>query len=279
MSYEDPYIVIGAVLLLLLFLLYIRHILSTVRRRPEVLIGNAQMIGERNEQEDSFATVVNKNGVLAVLADGMGGYSNGKFASHFVVNTFVREFGKTENINPIDCFLRDTAFLSNNKLLARVKGTKTGTTVVVVVISEGYLHWASIGDSAIALFRNGQLINLNKKHTFQSILDEQYLSGAISKAELMNHPRKKRLTNYIGHEGFRDVELNNRYFKLVQGDKVILFSDGVYNSITEMEIEEILIKKIPPYEAADAIMNAIRSKRLSHQDNASIIILEKNNSE
>lgn len=276
---QDPLEVITTYLLILLFLIIIRRILLKLRRTPEVLIGNAQILGDRPEQEDSFSTSVTDDGVLAVLADGMGGYSHGKMASSLVVKTFVREFTRSSNIFPIDVFLRDTAYRSNEKLLSKRKGERTGTTLVAVIISEGYLYWVSVGDSAIALYRNGQFINLNKKHIFQSVLEERYLSGKISMEEVLKHPKRKRLTNFVGYEALSEVETNRRFIKLVKGDRVILCSDGVYNSITEMEIEESLKKSMHPIKVAEEIVEKIRQKRFPQQDNATIIILERNNSD
>jgi serine/threonine protein phosphatase PrpC len=276
---QDPLEVIITYLLILLFLVVVRRILLRLKQTPEVLIGNAQILGDRNEQEDSFSTSITDEGVLAVLADGMGGYSNGKMASSLVVKTFIREFTRSNGILPIDVFLRNTSYLSNEKLLSKRKGEKTGTTLVAVVISEGFLYWVSVGDSAIALYRNGQFFNLNKKHIFQSVLEERYLSGKISMEEVLQHPKRKRLTNFVGHDELSEVETNQRFIKLFKGDRVILCSDGVYNSITEIEIEESLKKSIHPNKVAEEIVERIQRKRMPEQDNATVVILERNNSD
>ena len=276
---DSPFLISAGFLIGIFFLLLIRYLLINTRKKPEIIIGNAQSIGARNEQEDSFASVISEHGVMAALADGMGGYSNGKMASSLVVNLFVKEFNKKRQIEPADKFFRDTLLLSNKKLLEKAKEKKTGTTMVVVVISEGYLSWVSVGDSAIALFRNQEFYNLNQKQIFQTMLEKEYLSGHISKEEVLNNPKKKRLTNYIGHENFREIITSKRTIKLQHGDRIILCSDGVYNSITEMEMEKALMKNLPPQKAAEEIIDLIKARNIKNQDNATIIILEKNNSD
>jgi serine/threonine protein phosphatase PrpC len=246
---DSPFLISAGFLMGIFFLFLIRYLLINTRKKPEIIVGNAQSIGARSEQEDSFASVINEHGVMAALADGMGGYSNGKMASSLVVNLFVKEFTKKRQIEPVDKFFHDTLLLSNKKLLEKAKEKKTGTTMVVVVISEGYLSWASVGDSAIALFRNQEFQNLNQKQIFQTVLEKEYLSGHISKA-----------------------------IKLQHGDRIILCSDGVYNSITEIEMEKALMKNLSPDKAAEEIINIIKAKNIKNQDNATIIILEKNNS-
>ncbi|NLW45869.1 MAG: serine/threonine-protein phosphatase [Firmicutes bacterium] len=275
---DSPFLISAGFLMGIFILFLIRHFLMNTRKKPEIIIGNAQSIGARSEQEDSFTSVINEHGVMAALADGMGGYSNGKMASSLVVNLFVKEFTKKRQIEPVDKFFHDTLLLSNEKLLEKAKEKKTGTTMVVVVISEGYLSWASVGDSAIALFRNQEFQNLNQKQIFQTMLEKEYLSGHISKEEVLNNPKKKRLTNYIGHENFHEIITSKRAIKLQHGDRIILCSDGVYNSITEIEMEKALMKNLPPDKAAEEIINIIKAKNIKNQDNATIIILEKNNS-
>lgn len=273
--YQSPYPFVMLVLLVIVFLFCIRHYLKNTKKQPVISIGSAQILGRRNEQEDCFSTVTTESGIMAVLADGMGGYSNGKIASNVAVNTYADAFTKAENIYPVEEFLMDTARLSNMRIYERGNGEKIGTTLVVVVVSEDYLYWASVGDSAIVLFRNNELINLNKKHVFESVLEEKYISGKISKEEMMNNSKKKRLTNYMGHKGFKDIEVNEKAIQLRPGDKVILCSDGVYNSINEIELERALMKKIKPSAASEEIMGMIREKNLVKQDNATIVILEK----
>lgn len=257
-------------------LFYIRYYLKNKIKTEKICIGNDQTIGKRKEQEDSFSTIISENGVMAVIADGMGGYINGKIASSIAVNTFVREFSKLKNIYSVKEFFLETSFLSNKEILEKSKKEKMGTTLAAVLIKEDYLYWTSVGDSAIALFRDGEFINLNKKHIFESILNEQYISRKITKQEVINNPMKKRLTNYIGHDDFKDIEISKEPIRLIKGDKIVLCSDGVYNSISEFEIENILMKNIKPYKASEEIINVIKNKNYLKQDNATIIILQKN---
>ena len=274
--YHEPYIMVFLLVIIISILFCIRYLLinSNSDKVPRVLIGNAQTIGKREEQEDSFSTLVTENGVLAVVADGMGGYTGGKLASNITVNTFLQEFKIAEDISNIDEFFRNAANLSNRAVLDKSKGKRMGTTLVSVIVSDGQLYWASVGDSAIVLFKDGEFINLNKKHIFEAVLEEQYVSGRISEEQLLNNPMKKRITSYIGSEVVRDVEIGKKPIKLRPGDRVILCSDGVYNSVSELEMEKIFMKKTDPFKASEEIIDLIKSKNFEKQDNATVIILE-----
>ncbi|NLD47048.1 MAG: serine/threonine-protein phosphatase [Clostridiaceae bacterium] len=239
-----------------------------------MLIGNAQYIGTRQEQEDSFSTAEDKKVTLAVLADGMGGYSNGKLASSLAVDTFIQGFLNAESIYPVDQFLLNNANICNRAVLDKAKGKRMGSTIIAALISQGNLYWASIGDSAIVLFKNGEFINLNKKHIFEAVLEDQYVSGKITEDQLLSNPLKKRVTSYIGAEVLKEIDMNENPIKLRYGDKVLLCSDGVYNSMTEIEMEKILSKKNEPFNIAEEIIDTIRKKNLDKQDNATVVVLE-----
>jgi serine/threonine protein phosphatase PrpC len=271
--YLEPYIVVLTSFAVIGILFLIRYLLLH-KKQLKLMVGNAQIIGTRNDQEDSFSTAEDQKGLLAVLADGMGGYSNGKVASNLAVETLIREFSNAESVHPIDKFFLNAANLCNRAVLDKAKGKRMGSTLISVMISDGNLYWASIGDSAIMLFKNGEFINLNKKHVFEAVLEEQYISGRISEEQLLNNPMKKRITSYIGAEVLKDIEMSEKPIKLVPGDKVILCSDGVYNSISEIEMEDVLIKNLKPFEASEEIIDIISRKNYERQDNATIIILQ-----
>lgn len=269
---QSYYVVLVAALLIII-LLIIRFKLSNTRVFPKILVGNAQYIGTREEQEDCFATAENNNYILSVVADGMGGYANGKLASNIVTNTFVQEFNSTLDLHPVENFFVNAANSCNRAVLDKAKGKRMGSTLVSAIVSEGCLYWASVGDSAIILFKDGELINLNKKHVYKEVLENKFISGKISEEQLLNDPMKKRIYSYIGIEVLKDIETSEKPVKLRVGDKVVLCSDGVYNSLPEIEMESILKKPIHPINTAEEIIEAIKAKNYSRQDNATVIVL------
>jgi serine/threonine protein phosphatase PrpC len=272
----DMYVLI-IFIVIILFLLFLRYALKN-KNVEEYVLGNDQSIGKRQEQEDSFSTLETEVGVIAVLADGMGGYANGRVASSFAVKTFISSFKNSKGLFLKQKFLEDTTFLANKLLIDYTKGIKTGTTLATVIVDEGDLYWVSVGDSAIMIFRNGEFINLNKKHNLEELLKEKYHEGKVSKDELLNNPMKKRLTSFIGYEGLNEnsIEQSSHPFKLQKGDKILLCSDGVYNSISEVEMEKVLRRKISVQEAAEEVIKLIDEKNHPKQDNATVIIIQKN---
>ena len=271
-----PYIIVLGFIIVLYLLFLIRKKFNYREGKHYIEIGNGQTIGRRKEQDDYFSTATTGNGTIAVLADGISGLKNGRMASTVAVNTFIQEYLQLDRLDNVENFFKKVAIQSNNEIVHNLKGSSGGTTLAAAIIDEhGYLHWAAVGDSIITIFRNGEFITVNQKQIFESVLTERYLSGEITEVEVRENPMKKRLINYLGYEGFKNVEIGREATKLNKGDKVCLYSDGVYNSLTEMEMEKILSQKLSPYDLAQEIIEAVEQKHLKNQDNATIVIVEK----
>ncbi|BAH45454.1 MULTISPECIES: PP2C family serine/threonine-protein phosphatase [Brevibacillus] len=270
-----PYLVVLGVIIAITLLFRLRAALIREEMNPVIQIGNGQTIGRREEQDDYFSTATSSHGTIAVLADGISGLANGRLASTLAVTTFIREFTKLDNPKHISLFFSRAAFLANSEILQALRGSRGGTTLVAGVIVEDKLYWGAVGDSIITVFRNGEFIPINQKDIYESVLEARFLSGEITKDEALEHPQKKQLINYLGYDNFQNIEIGREPFPLEKGDKVILCSDGVYDTLTEMELEQILFQNIAAHDAADQIIEAVESKQKANQDNATILILEK----
>ncbi|MEC1180045.1 protein phosphatase 2C domain-containing protein [Metasolibacillus meyeri] len=271
-----PYMITMLFLALLVILIVVRKQIVHKIADQRIELGNGQTIGRRDEQDDYFATAETAYGTVTVLADGISGLANGRMASTIAVTTFIDELRKLINTQQInDCF-KVAATKSNQMIVENLRGSNGGTTLVAAVIDEqGLLYWSAVGDSVVTIFRNGEFIEVNEKHIFESVLTERYLNGEISQLEIQENPFKKRLVNYLGYEGFKKIDIGQSPIPLQRGDKVCLMSDGVYGTLPEVELEKLLSEAIPPHYIAQNIIAAIDNKRLKNQDNATIIILEK----
>lgn len=271
------YLIVLIFAAIFLGLLIIRNVLvKKSKDSRKIEIGNGQTIGRRDEQDDYFSTAETQNGTIAVLADGISGLANGRMASTIAVTTFIQEFKKLNSLANIQGFFKETARVSNHMIVENLQGSNGGTTLIAAIIDEqGFLHWGAVGDSVITILRNGEFIAVNQKHIFESVLKERYIAGEISQLEIEENPFKKRLINYLGYEGFKKLDTGISPIKLNTGDKVCLMSDGIHDTLTEVELEKLVSQSISPHEIAQSIIEAVEEKRLKNQDNATIIILEK----
>ena len=144
-------------------------------------IGNAQIIGNREKQDDSFGMSLRPYAVFAMVADGIGGYQDGKLASEIAVATYINEFEKRDVTENLTYFFQKSAVLANSNIRDEFGEVKGGTTQVSVVIVEDRMYWSSVGDSNIAVLRNGRLIEVNRKENVKNWLEDQYYAGMIGR--------------------------------------------------------------------------------------------------
>lgn len=242
-----------------------------------ILIGNAQAIGSRQEQQDSFgisdntAAAVAEKGLLAVVADGMGGLNNGAVYSGAAVQAALRSFyGEEPEKNDEATLLR---VLKRAKEAVEATGLSDGgTTFIATLIRNQKLHFVSVGDSRISLMRNGGLIQLNREHVYGRELDDLATNGLLSESDAAQDSQRAALTSYLGKQSEMLIDRNISAIPLYSGDKVILMSDGVYGYMQEEHLTRLLLQK--PMDAAMAVQKALMDKHKPNQDNLTIIILE-----
>src|SRR4051812_28149072 len=124
--------------------------------------GNAQHVGARREQQDSFAfsdpgdkKFVAHGGLLAGVSDGMGGMSNGQQASTAAVRAFLAAYERKSRDETIPAAMNrslQSAF-ATVQALNRQAGDQSGATLVAAVAHGEQLYWVSVGDSRLYLIR------------------------------------------------------------------------------------------------------------------------------
>lgn len=179
---------------------------------PAFRVGNINNIGKRKKQQDSFGisdvndeNMSRSKGVLAVVADGMGGLEDGAAISQLIVDTFLKKYDDQNQISNSGQFLYDSAKCSETAVEDYMSqhDVDGGSTVVAVLIKNGELNFVSVGDSNIFLFRSGELRLLNRKHNLGAILEEKAAKGEVAPDEPFINPRRNALTAYIGMGNFR----------------------------------------------------------------------------
>lgn len=243
--------------------------------------GNCQHIGSRSSQQDAFgfsdkddAEFVVHGGVLAVVADGMGGMANGGEASHLAVRAFLHAYMAKLADEAVPMALHRALDEANQTVITlahEVGEENVGTTLVAAVIHDDALHWVSVGDSRLYLWRKEQLTQLNQDHIYANDLDRDAASGYISPEEAENHPERASLTSYLGLDCLESIDQSPIPFRLLVGDRLFLCSDGLYAALEEIEIAP-LFKHEAQRSAEDLITLALAKER-PNQDNLTVAIL------
>lgn len=277
----NPYtwmIVLGVFIIIFITLSILLNLEHSIFRRNTdsaayVAAGMAQYIGTREKQDDSFDSEKNGDITFAIVADGIGGFMDGDMASRIAVDTFMENYRNNEVRDNINYFFQSSAMSANEKIRKKFGDTPCGTTVVAALVLGRQLYYTSIGDSIISVFRNGRLIPINTKQNVESWLEEQYISGKITREQALGNKKNRRLMNYVGYDGFKAPEISEKPVELKSGDKVLLYSDGV-ELLTQIEMENILSGKMNVQNMAEEIMRKIMNKKAKNKDNSTVIILD-----
>lgn len=240
---------------------------------------NLQGLGTREHQEDAFAFVnvtdvtrIRERGLLAAVADGMGGMENGALASRTVINSLRMEFDKMKPEHDLAEQLYKSILQANSQVFQALGGDG-GSTVVVCLLFEGQLYFASVGDSFLYLMREGQLIRLNQE---QNVLHTRYLtaihSGNVSMEKIDSEPDDAALSQFLGMPELDEVDYFRRPLPLKDEDVLLLCSDGVGGVLTEDTIISCL-RKDSPDAMCVALEDAVLQAGRQNQDNYTALVI------
>ena len=191
----------------------------------------------RSENEDSHFSS-NEAGVWLV-ADGMGGHSNGRFASETIAGE-LETAHIPEGIEEACDTVAHAVHAANGRIFAKSLelGSQVGSTFVSLVVRghEFAVLWA--GDSRAYLFRDGHLILLTRDHTQVEALVER---GLLTREEALDHPMKHVLARAVGVQ--EELEIDAIRDGIEPRDLFLLCSDGLHSVLGEEEIARILAEK------------------------------------
>ena len=215
-------------------------------------------IGKRRKSnQDYTATFTNqKNQLLALLADGMGGHQAGDIASRQAVEEIGIAWEATtidDSEKAVQWFLQHIQ-QTNQRIFEKGQSQPTlsgmGTTLEVVTLLDNHLALAHVGDSRIYLFREQRLIALTEDH---SLVNALLKSGEITQEMAENHPRKNIITRSLGMPGSLEVDV--AIHKIEDHDQLLLCSDGLTNMVSEPKITQILLEAASLQDASQRLID------------------------
>lgn len=228
----------------------------------KIEVGSATDIGRvRERNEDSILV----NPPLYVVADGMGGHRGGQVASQVALETM--EHLATEGPGSLADHVRRANRAVWDRSVEDERLSGMGTTLTAARIDDASALIAHVGDSRAYLLRDAMLRQLTTDHT---LVDRMVRSGEITEAEAEVHPHKNVLTRALGTD--EQVEVDEDALALVDGDRLLICSDGLTGMVTEDQIQAILENSDHPQQAADRLVKA--ANRAGGIDNISVVVLD-----
>lgn len=195
---------------------------------------------KRKQNEDWLESFECKNGLVAIVCDGMGGHVGGQVASHLAIDT-IKEFvcGNTFN-DPNEmiiaaCNIANQAIL--NRTAAEPQLAGMGSTCVMLVVRDGKVYVGSVGDSRVYLVRSKKIIQLTKDQSYVQMLVDM---GEITREQAERHPRRNEITNALGLPTMRPATVLDTPIIPEAGDCFLLCSDGLSGMVSDEAIAKIV---------------------------------------
>ncbi len=243
-----------------------------------ITFGNAQMLGDRQSQEDYFAIFSAGDCRCAVVADGMGGHVAGAVASELAVKSF-REYLLAHEVTLKDyppTLLMRALEQANQSIADWIEDNPAhagmGTTLIATCITGDSLFHISVGDSPLYRLQGGILSRVNQNHAFSEALLEAVSEGAMTATEAARHPDRSAITSALCGEAVPEIDVPSDGITLQAGDSYLLASDGIH-TLDDDSIAQILSNAPKAQQAADNLIQAVAEAREPHQDNTTAVVL------
>lgn len=230
---------------------------------------------KRLHNEDSVAHIVPKDpvimakkGALFIVADGMGGHAAGEVASEIAVNTVCNVYYQDTDEDVSGSLER--AIKSANLLIYQRASESTtqqgmGTTCVAAVLRDTTAYIANVGDSRAYLVRNNQIKQISQDHSWVA---EQVRTGSLTMDQARNHAMRNMITRSLGF--FPDVAVDVFATPILEGDTLMLCTDGLSGMVDDHEMQQI-IEQYAPQECVYRLID--RANEQGGVDNITVLII------
>jgi protein phosphatase len=237
---------------------------------------------KRGNNEDSYKLVPELN--LFILSDGMGGEAHGEVASNIAVETIAahclspeKQGGEPANSSELRAELNE----KSNRLVSSIVAANKeiydsaqkhpaqrgmGATVVAIWVNETKVSVAHVGDSRAYLLRSGELIQLTQDH---SLVAEQLRRGIITREQAEKSDMQSVLIRALGIEP--EVQVDAEEQVLMEGDILVLCSDGLSRMVSDVEIASTLLTNSEVQQAADRLVDL--ANEYGGEDNISVVVV------
>lgn len=226
---------------------------------------------KRSNNEDAF--LVNSDLGLAVLADGMGGAAAGELASRFFTEaalemfTWMADRRRSDSVSTIE----KSFDLANRRIRGHVQENPDhhgmGCTAELLAMNDRSYCLGHVGDSRTYLFRNGQLTQLTRDHSFVQDLLEK---GVITSSQARTHRMRHVILRAVGTEEALAVDLLKG--EALPGDVFLLCSDGLTDMVEDETIRQILT--MPEALSHRAMMLVDAANAAGGHDNVTVVLCE-----
>jgi len=230
--------------------------------RLEVRIGLCTAKGRRPQNEDHAGVYTGTeeeqghSGIIAAIADGVGGAKGGRVAAELAVRCFIDGYLSQPETLGIRRAAAQSIEAANGWIhgMGRIDPALEGmaSTFTALIMRGREAHALHVGDTRLYRLRDDCLTLLTGDHT---------LSGA---------GRSNVLTRAIGAASA--IQIDYVVEEMRVHDRFLLCSDGVHGVLLDRQLYEELARRTAPDETATQVVNAALAARSA--DNATALVID-----
>jgi protein phosphatase len=218
----------------------------------------------RKQNQDAYhIEQIDKNTLLGIVCDGMGGAKSGNIASTLAVDVFVQEirrcYKSSMDQDKIDQMLLSAAKLANftvyDQSLQIEEFDGMGTTLVGVLIKGRKATVINVGDSRAYGIDADGIHQITKDHSLVQMMVDR---GELTPERAKTYPGKNFITRAIGTEPIIISDLFHR--NLAKGDFILLCSDGLSNMMDDQEILFEVVHGVNKQHCCQRLLNIAQNR-------------------
>ena len=230
----------------------------------------------RPQNQDTYQTeMLDKNTLLCVVCDGMGGAKSGNVASTLAADVFTQEVKRTwvAGMDPekADQMLLNAAKLANFTVYDQAQQfeefTGMGTTLVAALITGMSATVINVGDSRAYSITKDDVKQLTVDH---SLVQLMIARGELTPERARNYPGKNLITRAIGTESVVECDIFHR--RLVSGECLLLCTDGLSNQVDEQEILFEVVHGLNKQSIGERLLDI--AKKRGAPDNVTCVLIQ-----
>lgn len=201
---------------------------------------------------------------LWLVADGVGGHTNGEIASAITSDTTHDTYVQTGDLV---ASVKASHQAVLDAIQERDNVSNMGSTIVALALKGMDYQIAWVGDSRAYLW-DGELKLLTRDHSYVEALIDK---GMITPEEALRHPKRNIITQSIGISPQSDLKVDVVSGTLLPDQKILLCSDGLNDEVSPPKLAKLFGQPLPPEpQVAELIKAALAA---GGRDNVTVLVL------
>jgi len=232
---------------------------------------------ERHMNEDYF--LINREKNLYIVADGMGGHNAGdvasqnavKLADAYMTNKILDQIS-SDNRKVRDTIIKSLLHAHMKVLDMADKNPDfegMGCTIVTALLFNNCLHLCHVGDARAYLVNDSGIKLLTRDHSY---VMELVKKGRLTIEEARVSPMKNKLNQAIGAS--KSINPDYKHCELMNGDKILLCSDGLWDMLTDEQIFTVMVQDKPVKKICETLVKMANDA--GGHDNITAVIIQYN---